>query len=108
MGQEEHLSPFGGMDADTKNASANLATANPVNKKSGPSMVYLEEPVLQGGRWMRLQHVGEQDSLSIGLSIRLTASRFAEHPCGGVTRPAKVSIAPKPNAWLARSAQSSC
>jgi hypothetical protein len=50
MGQEEHLSPFGGMDADTKNASANVATANPVNKKSGPLMVYLEEPVLQGGR----------------------------------------------------------
>ena len=32
---------------------------------------------------------------------RLTASRFAEHPCGGAARPAKASIAPKANARLA-------
>jgi len=32
---------------------------------------------------------------------RLTASRFAERPCGGAARPANVNIAPKPNAGLA-------
>ncbi|MBF8262247.1 MAG: hypothetical protein HW376_1776 [candidate division NC10 bacterium] len=32
---------------------------------------------------------------------RLTASRFAQHPCGGAARPAKTSIAPKPNTGLA-------
>ena len=34
-----------------------------------------------------------------------TASRFAEHPCGGAARPAKASLAPKPNARLAASVE---
>ena len=31
----------------------------------------------------------------------LAASRFAEHPCAGAARPARASIAPKPNTRLA-------
>src|SRR3990172_5469138 len=37
--------------------------------------------------------------------VAYTASRFAEHPCGGAARPAKGSIAPKPIAWLAGSVE---
>jgi len=40
-----------------------------------------------------------------GSADRLTASRFAEHPCGGAARPAKISIAPKPSTRLAPSVE---
>ena len=36
-------------------------------------------------------------------ACRLTASKFAEHACDGAARPAKASIAPKPNTRLAGS-----
>jgi len=36
---------------------------------------------------------------------RLTASRYAEHPCGGGARPATTSIAPKLNTRLAGSVE---
>ena len=48
---------------------------------------------------------GTLDETMAGAADRPTASRFAEHPCGGAARPAKDSIAPKPNARLAASVE---
>ena len=51
-----------------------------------------------------LYYRGASSRAPKGAPCGLTASRFAEHPCGGVARPAQASIAPKPTpVWPGRS-----
>src|SRR3972149_406978 len=45
--------------------------------------------------------VGMSSHHSCRRDSRLTASRYAEHPCGGAALAAKASIAPEPNTRLA-------